>query len=187
MTLLAQFKETRPDSNGNKVDVFRMDNTTKSVGIPDMRAYVGLGSCNCCDYFFINDDKIFVVEETHLTGTIEDIEKQYSYLNVDDKKDCVIRNIRQENYVKVYGSLLVLCRLVAKCQEAAKHMQNKKYDFWLVVDGVDTAETKVIFDHLSDTLFEQLRGVLTGKVVDKIEIIPSNILPEKLSANATPT
>ncbi len=62
MTFLGQFREVRPDLNGKEVDVFRMDNTTKSVGVPDMRAYVGLGGCNCCDYFFINDNKIFVLE-----------------------------------------------------------------------------------------------------------------------------
>lgn len=187
MTFLDQFRETRPDSNGKDVDVFRMDNTTKSVEIPDMRAYVGLGSCNCCDYFFINADKIFVVEETRLADTIKTIEKQYSYLIDDDKKDCVVKNVRQENYVKVYGSLLVLCRLAAKCKEDAKRMQDKKHDFWLVISDGDTEETSVVVDNLSDNLFEQLCGVLTRKVVDKVEIIPSNILPEKLSANATPT
>ncbi len=120
-----------------------------------------------------------------MADTIKAIEEQYSYLNDDDKKDWVVKNVRQENYVKVYGSLLVLCRLAAKCKDAAKRMKDKKHDFWLVIDGVDTEETRGVVEYLSSYLFDELRGVLTKKVVGKVEIIPSWILAEKLSANAT--
>lgn len=180
MTFLDQFRETILETKEKKIEVFRMDNRTA----PDMRKYAGLGACNCCDYFFINDDKIFVVEDTRLADTVKTIEGEYSYLNDDDKQDWIVKNVRQENYVKVYGSLLVLCRLAAKYKDVAKHMKDKKHDFWFVVQGVDSEETRKAFEYLSTRLFEDLRSVLTKKVVDKVEIIPSDLLFKKLAENA---
>ena len=149
-----------------------------------MRKYVGLGPCNCCDYFFVNEKKIFLVEETRLAETIKTISEKHSYLNDDDKTDFVITSIRQENYVKVYGSLLVLCRLAAKCEDVARRMKDKKHVFWLVMDDVYTEETSRVADNMSSNLRTQLQSALTKKVVDDVKIVPSEFLAEKLSANA---
>ena len=149
-----------------------------------MRTYVGLGSCNCCDYFFVNENKVFLIEETCLEKTIETIREKHSYLNDDDKEDFVVTSIRQENYVKVYGSLLVLCRLAAKCEDVARRMKDKKHDFWLVMGDADIKETSRVADNMSSELRAQLRGVLTKEVIDDVEIVPSEIFAEKLSKNA---
>ena len=50
----------------------------RQKGFPDMRTHVGLGSCNCCDYFLIHEDKVVLVEETQLADTIKAIGKKYS-------------------------------------------------------------------------------------------------------------
>ena len=185
MTSLNQFEDNIEDENGREIKAFRMDNTKRANQIPDMRKYVGLGSCDCCDRFFVCGDKIFIVEETRLQSTIENIKTKYSYLNSTDKRDVVIKLIMQENYVKMYGSMLVLCCLAKKCGEAAKLVSGKKHHFWLVVEQIEDEESNVYFDHLKSNLLSDLRSKLTKKVIDKVEIIPSHILPAKLSGNAT--
>lgn len=188
MTPLDQFREKRVVAESREIEVFRMDNTEASKGIPDMRKYVGLGSCNCCDYFSIRDNKIVLIEETRLMDTVENLKRDYSYLKTEHLRDFISTYLRQENYVKVYGALLVLCRLAGKYGEVSNLTKDKKHDFYLVVDGTGTEEEKSYFDTLRDSLFEQLRSVLTKNVIDEIEVMPSTAyLASKLSENvATP-
>ena len=182
MTSLNQFEDNIKDENGREIKAFRMDNTKQANQIPDMRKYVGLGTCDCCDRFFVCGDKVFIVEETRLQSTIENIKTKYlSY----DKRDVVIKLIMQENYVKMYGTMLVLCRLAKKCGEAAKLVSGKKHHFWLVVEQIEDEESKTYFEQLEIDLLSDLKSKLAKKVIDQVEIIPSHILPAKLSGNAT--
>ena len=186
MTSLDSFREKQNVSSGRDFEAFRMDSTKKAEGIPDMRTHVGLGSCNCCDYFLIHENKIVLVEETQLTDTIKTIGKKYSYLTELHRQKFTVDCVRQENYLKVYGALLVLCRLAAKCREASSLMQDKKHVFYLVIKGVETEEAKRMFDNLKDTLQMQLQSVLTPAVMDNVEVIPSReLLADKLSQHAT--
>ncbi|MDE0156753.1 MAG: hypothetical protein OXI88_10860 [Gammaproteobacteria bacterium] len=182
MTSLDSFREQQNVSPGKGFEAFRMDNTKKADVIPDMRTYVGLGSCNCCDYFLIHENKVVLVEETQLADTIKTIEKKYSYLAERHRQDFTVDCVRQENYLKVFGALLVLWRLAAKCREASSLMQDKKHDFYLVITGMETEEARRMFDNLKDNLQKQLQSVLTPEVMDNVEVIPSReILADKLS------
>ena len=186
MTSLDSFRERQDVSPGKGFEAFRMDSTKKAEGIPDMRTHVGLGSCNCCDYFLIHENKIVLVEETQLADTIKTIGKKYAYLNEHHRQKFTVERVRQENYLKVYGALLVLCRLAAKCREASSLMQDKKHDFYLVITGMETDAEKRMFDNLKDFLQIQLQSILTPTVMDNVEVIPSReILADKLSQHAT--
>ena len=101
---------------------------------PDMRKTVGLGTCNCCDYLTIKDDTVVLIEETQLMEMIKNLKSEYQYLSEDDKSKFVDKCILQENKLKVYGSMLVLCRLDTACNDA-KILRKKRYDFWLVISG----------------------------------------------------
>lgn len=171
MTCLDRFQDNIELKGGGKIEAFRLDNTKS---IPDMRKYVGLGTCNCCDRFFVKGDRVFIVEETRLGDTIKEIRQKYSYLDEDDKDDIVVKCIRQENYVKVYGTLLVLCRLARKCREAAELMGDKKHNFWFIPEQTTDNDSGRYFDNLKG----DLRSVLTGEVVDEVEVVP----PDSLSA-----
>ncbi len=187
MTPLDQFREKIVVADTREIEVFRMDNTRESAGIPDMRKHVGLGSCNCCDYFFIHNNKIVLIEETRLMDTIENLKQDCSYLKIEHLRDFVSKCVRQENYVKVYGALLVLCRLAGQYSEVSKLIKDKKHDFYLVIEGIESEEARSLFDTLRDSLFEQLRSVLTKNVIDKIEVMPSTEhLASRLSEAATP-
>lgn len=173
MTSLADFLEDVNLPNGEKHEVYCMDGSEKSAEIPDMRKHVGLGECNCCDYFLIRGNKIVIIEETKLAWTIKRLGEEYPELKGNSQKKFIIDSIRLENYAKVYGSLLVLCCLIRKCKEAAERMGCKKYDFWLVSSDKESEEVKTYFDYLRDHLYSQLRGALSKTVIHKVKIIPS--------------
>ena len=160
-------------------EAYRMD------GDPDMRNRAGLGTCNCCDYFtFGSDNGVILIEETRLGDQIKDLMREYSYLNSTDQRNHVTRLILQENRLKVYGSLLVLCRLF--CREtdavAASMSSNTKYSFWLVASVKEPADDVITIDHVRDLLFVELRGVLTKDVVNSVEVVPAEDLADKLAS-----
>ena len=161
---------------------YRMDGNDPG---PDMRKKVGLGTCNCCDYFtFGTRDAVILIEETRLAAQIEHLMQEYSYLNSTHQRNHVIECILRENRLKVYGSLLILCRLF--CAEAdalaAPISSARKYSFWLVASVENSTDDVIAIDHVRDQLFRDLRGVLTSAVVDSVEIVPAEALANKLDA-----
>ena len=164
---------------------YRMDDTEQS----NMRKDVGLGTCNCCDYFLISNGVVVLIEETQLLRHIKRLRNEYNYLRGTDQMEFIKEDIRRENWLKVYGSMLVLCRLAAVCKEAKDLFGTKKYKFWLVVSGTNTtdaeeSDAKIIFDHLKDNLYLDLKSLLSGKIVDDVEIVPSPEFVRKLPKQA---
>ena len=163
-------------------EAYRMDGTSPD---PDMRKSAGLGTCNCCDYFtFGTKNCIILIEETRLGDRIKDLMRKYSYLNSTDQRNHVTTLILEENRLKVYGSLLVLCRLFSKKANAvaASISSDAKYSFWLVASVKEPADDVITMDHLRDRLSRQLRDVLTRAVVDSVEVVPAEALAAKLSS-----
>jgi hypothetical protein len=162
---------------------YRMDG--KSPQQPSMRNEVGLGDCNCGDYFTpYNANSVLVIEETQLVRQIKRLKKKYHYLQSSDQMDFVTKQILQENRLKAYGSMLVLCRLVAVCIDAKNMLKRKNYKFWIVVSGKYSTKDARIFRNLKS----QLIGLLSHKsnrIVDDVEVLPSNKFVQKLSQNAT--
>ena len=160
----------------DELKAYQMDKPVN--GSPDMRRFVGLGECNCCDYFLPRGEVIILIEETQLSRQMQSLRNEYPYLHDNDKDDFFIKKIREEMRLKAYGSMLVLCRLAARCPDAAEMFQGKKYVFWLVASSV-VAEDKVAFDNLKDTLSPMLKGVLGKEIVDDTEVLPANILKDR--------
>ena len=165
---------------------YRMDDTSEQS---DMRKDVGLGTCNCCDYFLISNGTVVLIEETQLLRHIKRLKNKYNYLRGTDQMDFMKEDIRRENWLKAYGSMLVLCRLVAVCKEAKDLFGTKKYKFWLVVSDTnmtdaEESDAQIIFDHLKDNLYLDLKSLLSGKIVADVEIIPSHVFVGKLPTQA---
>ena len=147
----------------------------------DMRVFVGLKTCNCCDYFLpYGNNAIILIEETRLSESLESYRKEYHYLEDSDKDDFALKRMREEVRLKAYGSMLVLCRLKEKCSTARSLFQNKKYHFWLVASGKGTDYQRGV-DNLHDNALTMLRGVLSKEIVDTVEVFPPEILRNKLS------
>ena len=161
---------------------YRMDETSPN---PDMRKRARLGSCNCCDYFIFGSDKgVILIEETRLGDQIKDLMEKYEYLNSIDKQNHVIKIILQENRLKVYGSLLVLCRLFRREADRASAFisSDTKYSFWLVASAREPADDVIVIDHVRDRLDVELKGLLTKAVVDSVKVVPAEKLAERLAS-----
>lgn len=167
---------------------YRMDGNSPQ---PDMRQEAKLGTCECCDYFkFDDDDTIVLIEETQLMKKIKDLKSEYHYLENRHQTEFVKKQIRNENKLKVYGAMLVLCRLAAVCENVKDLLQTKngklkKYKFWLVASGMETEEATRMFDHLKSQLRKELRSTLKDKILGRVEILPSHAFVTKLSEQAT--
>ena len=175
---LSQFAE--PIGGGFKA--YRMDSTAKES---DMRRAAKLGTCECCDYVTVSKDKqsVILIEETKLEGTIAAFKKKYAYLNDDDQKALLYDEFRKENRLKLYGSMLVLCRLASSRDEVRKFLPENKFQFWLVATTA-SPDSVLLMDYLTDNLRGFLKSTLTKEMMDVVDIIPSTELDEKLSAQA---
>ena len=159
---------------------YRMDGVPPD---PHMRKKAGLGACNCCDYFaFGSGNSVILIEETRLAEQVKHLMEEFSYLNSIDQKKHVIKFIQEENRLKAYGSLLVLCRLFCKKENGAAPISlETKYSFWLVASSAGPSDDVITLDHLKDRLVDQLRSVL-GAVVDAVEVVPAERLADKLES-----
>ena len=170
--------EMAGDPLGDGYQAYRMDGTSPNR---NMRKEAGLGTCNCCDYFTTWGNATILIEETRLVEQYKGLRGEYHYLPDDTRKDFIDKLIRDEKKLKVYGSMLVLCRLVAVSQKAQTLLQEKKYKFWLVVSGMNNREDRRVLDRLRGQLDRDLRSALTGSIVDDVKIVSSDWFTSKLA------
>ena len=196
---LASFLQ-QVEVGGRRLDpvchAYRMDDTEPQS---NMRASAGLGTCNCCDYFTFRDSTLVLIEETRLPWQAknlrdefaEDIQKDVAKLKGHEWEGVnrrVLRHLRQENKLKVYGSLLVLCRLAKVVDRGVgAEALSKPASFWLVYSESTNGEDMIFFDDLSKQLGSDLRSALTGGVVSEVKILPADSLAARLPATPAAT
>ena len=182
MIRLESFMET-VEARGVEVQpncrAYRMDGAS-----PDMRREVGLGTCNCCDYVtFDRAGRVVLIEETQLLRQIDNLTQEHGdgSRSPEEVTKRVLRGVKHENRLKVYGSLLVLCRLARRLtDEAEAEALAGQADFWLVVRDTLNGDAVRALDHIKGALLDDLRSVLTGAVVGDVEIVPASELGKKL-------
>ena len=154
---------------------YRMD------GEPDLRKKAGLMLCNCCDYFVANEETVFLIEVTRLAASIKMDKEKVHYLKENLKEDYATKNILMENRAKIYGGMLILCRLAHEYSDVKKLIHQKKYCFWLVINGLVSNEDKRYMDELKGRLENALKGQLGPEVVDDVKIFPAAQLEVQIS------
>ena len=158
---------------------YRMDGTS-----PDMRKEAGLGTCNCCDYItFDGTGRAILIEETQLVRQVKRLERAYRDLSLppNEVREHVLRSVKDENRLKVYGSLLVLCRLSRRLTDSAEvQALVGRTDFWLVVSDTLDGDGARVLDNVRGELFRDLRSVLTGAVVGDVQIVMASELGRRL-------
>ena len=163
---------------------YRMDSTKKGFS---MRDDAELGTCECCDYVTVSKDNqsVFLIEETNLEYTIYDFRQKYDYLEEVDKNKFFYKKILGENRLKLYGSMLVLCRLSSLQDDVKEFLPKDKFQFWLVTTGTAPSplDSTILMDHLSDRLRNDLKSPFRG-MINEVDIIPPTKLAEKLLAQA---
>ena len=170
---------------------------------PDMREHVGLGACNCCDYFYpLDGDTVLLVEETRLGSSKDSYKREFIRMwdGVDGKKalagdnvakcessdtraekyasNCILR----ENRLKVYAGMLVLCRYAAQCREIATMVGNRRKRFIFLLVDSDTVDERneTNLDYWKRELRRDLRSVLSRRMIKDVEVIRPNDLAQKL-------
>ena len=176
---LSQFAEPISSAGGD-FKAYRMDSTTE---VPDMRRAAGLGTCECCDYVTVSKDNqsAVFIEETDLESTIIDFKEKYDYLSDDDQVDLLYDEVLKEHRLKLYGSMLVLCRLSCSRDEVKAFLPDNEFQFWLVTTSTAPSDSVILMDNLTDNLRGFLKSPLTREMMDVVDIIPSTELAEKLS------
>lgn len=183
----------RVEVGGSPLDptclAYRMDDNEPQS---NMRTTAGLGTCNCCDYFTFRDATLVLIEETRLPWQIKDLRNEFAQEIHKDVEELgererhsvgrrVLRHLRQENKLKVYGSLLVLCRLATVVDDSAEaNALSRPTSFWLVYSDSASADDLIFFDSLRGQLYHDLRSALTGAVVSEVEILPAQSLATRL-------
>ena len=175
-----------------EVTAYRMDGSSENK--PPMAKYAGLDSPSCCDYLYLKKNtrgKAILIEDTRMGKKLQRIRLKLEDLENEQKTNKIFRAkeiLRQENCLKVYGTLLILCRLSKNrshktlAEELAKH---KFYDFWLIINdeddvkAIDNEEIKGIIDFLKKKLRESLAGSLRG-AIKNVQILFADELTDKL-------
>ena len=160
-------------------DGYKMD----GEGPRGMRREAGLKGCHCCDYFIANKNSVVLIEETRLSETVSKYKQEYRYLRPGHLDKLTNDRIREENTLKAYGALLVLCRLAARYDEFQKIIRADKYHFWLVASDAQPANM-ISFEELENRLFEALRSAFGKQRFCEITIVPGDMLENKISAYA---
>ena len=95
------------------------------------------------------------------------------------------KKLRDENRLKLYGSMLALCRLSSSQDDVRAFLPKDKFQFWLVTTGTAPSplDSFVLMDHLRDRLRNDLKSPFGG-MMNAVDIIPSTKLAEKLSDEA---
>lgn len=164
------------DGECNKA--YRMDGGAKK---PDMRLDIGLGTCHCCDYFTIRGGDVILIEETLLMKTIRKYKEEYNaMIPAPQKEKFFDRKICNENTLKAYGSLLVLCRWSAKYKEISESIDGKPHNFWFVASDVETGDDEIAFDGIADRLLQGLRGTLGKPIIGDVKILTPDQLKSML-------
>ena len=180
---LSQFVESI-ESSASGFKAYRMDSTVRTL---DMRRAAKLGTCECCDYVTVSNDQqsVILIEETNLASTITDFKEKYDYLNDDDQADLLYDEVLKENRLKLYGSMLVLCRLSSSRTDVKAFLPENKFQFWLVATAA-SPDAVMVMDNLTDRdrLKGFLKSPLTREMMDVVDIIPSTELDKKLAAHA---
>ncbi|MDA8014621.1 MAG: hypothetical protein MPK09_03280 [Gammaproteobacteria bacterium] len=124
-----------------------------------MRHHAGLGDGgHCCDYLLKNEESFVLIEETQLLETIRGYKKAYFGLSEDTLRALTVRLIRDENRLKVFFSLLVLCRLAANHPEFKQITQAKKCHVWLVVSVPSIG--MIALENLEKSMLEDEKNIL---------------------------
>ena len=177
MTSLANFKRpvcVADKPLGDGLWAYKMDDFPPN---PNMRDFAHLGTSDCCDYFRRIDNRAVLMEESQLARQKREIEKKFADLDDETLIDFVNKTFMRENRLKVYGGLLLLCRLASLCdkeqlrEDAKKEIQGGKYAFWLIISDEVKPEDEQALEGMKHALLAELRGVLSKKVLRRVEVL----------------
>ena len=203
---LSLFKEsiTPQGHSALGIQAYRMDSDGGSGKASAMTEYAGFDKLNkpfCCDYLYIKNQKAVLIEDTHLEAKakkiLQELKENKSEKDTKDEKnerselDHIISDngakqkyikkfIRNKYCLKVYGSLLILCRLTQKHANISQELKNKKFLFWLVINdttNIPAIDGMGLKSFLKNSITDSL---IKKKLIENTEILLIDQLEEKI-------
>ncbi len=172
------------------VQAYAVDKSCGKDGIK-LKDQFEMGHFHSCDYILAkeNKDKVLLIEDSNLGEQKKDLEdKCFRFMQnnctgkiILDKQakeelsEKIMKKIRDENRLKAYASLLLLCHLISKDAYAKKLIGGKEVHFWVIVtDGV--ASDFEAFADIGSRLGGCLRPLVSG-----VAFLPLKEAKQKLS------
>ena len=188
---LEQIEVAGESLEGEAFKAYRMDDGSNRSD-NDMRTDIGLGTCHCCDYFKVRtrdqEEVVVLIEETQLMETLKNYKEEYKAI-VDEKKkkEFLIQRVRDENILKVYGSLFTLCHGAAKYKELSDLVAGKKRDFWLVASDSDDVDDAPADEYINEEIFQNLQSMLKKDIIGEVKLLTAGQLKSVLGNDAVPS
>lgn len=159
----------------------------------NMAKHVGLNSCAHCDYFVFGKQSVIFMELTSNLDMKETLRNKYSEVKwneIPDSADmnklmsaCFHESVANENMVKMYGSMVILCWFAQKCQDMCKKFyERREYEFWLIIDE-DRKDIKGI-DKMKKRLQDKLCGSSGKQFNVKAKIFSSDKIETEIKKHA---
>ena len=125
-----------------------------------------MDSFNCCDYIFVAEKTIFLLEDSNLKAKKDDLQTNCLCLVNDEavKEKLLRKIIKNEQILKAYAGLLLLCRLTSQSKEAMDLMKGKEKHFWVIINDADSSDPKG-FDYLREEISRILRPLISTVAV----------------------
>lgn len=125
-----------------------------------------MDSFHCCDYIFVAEKAIFLLEDSNLKAKKNDLQNNClcSVKDEASKKKFLRKIIKDEQILKAYAGLLLLCRLTSQSKEAMNLMKGKEKHFWVIINDADSSDPKG-FDYLREEIRRILRPLISTVAV----------------------
>ena len=147
-----------------------------------LKGQFDMGQFHSCDYILVkeNKDKVLLIEDSNLKKGKEDLENKCLRFIQDGKQarenlfKKIMERIRDEQRLKAYASLLLLCLLTSKDKRAKKLLGGKEIHFWIIVIDGNASDIRA-FEEIGD----RLKGFLRPFISD-VRFIPLQEAEKKL-------
>ncbi len=136
-------------------------------GSKSLKNKLRMDNFHCCDYIFVPDNNsVLLIEDSNLKRKKEDLEENDLSSVKDTKSKARLSKewIKNEQLLKAYASLLLLCRLLAQNTIATPKMQGKNIHFWVIINDSGPSDVE-IFDYLKKAIASRLRSLVSEVVV----------------------
>lgn len=125
-----------------------------------------MDSFHCCDYIFVAEETIFLLEDSNLKAKKNDLQTNCLCLVNDEaiKEKLLRKIIKNEQILKAYAGLLLLCRLTSQSKEAMDLMKGKEKHFWVIINDDGPSDPKG-FDYLREEISRILKPLISTVAV----------------------
>ena len=180
-------KKKAKESCGFPVHAYTVDKSRAGKGHA-LKEVLRMSECFCCDYIFVNKDKVLLLEDSNLAAKKHELEKCsfegeiLRYVKEEQDKEefsqkiteKTLDSIKNEQITKAYASLLLLCRLILNNNDARTLMRNKTVSFGIIVNDATSLDFKAF-----DNMRVRMRGPLSP-FVSEILVLPLKEAKQKL-------